>query len=430
MERDTYLSAVRNMILPVLWSRFHHQANLPRGVFDHRQSEVQRSRFRAFLPSFVVSTMVLVLVTSAFGGPTSAPPNLRGTGYNIGDTPFDFTGVDQFGNQVSLYELYGEFVVLDFCAMWCPPCNLEASQGLLTQAVSDATNQRVHVRFVQVLLQNQRVEPATPSDVQTWIKVYRLNYPVLSVPDAEYSTVINQLQNYGAVLGMPGGAFPTHVVLGPDLKIIGLQLGEANDAAVTDILLSSFRTTPAYLVFNLLALVDDYQLPPQTTFRLDSNLNGALEASMHTPDTIAACENLKAFVHTVNQMSRWELTLAQAMQITDAAKPVQIALGCIPPEALTLTSLTLNTTSVIAGKSAQATVMLSGPAPLEGEVVTLTSSNTTVATVPQSIPIVQGTRTASFTVTSTGLATDTITISASFAGGTVSATLSVYTITK
>src|SRR5262249_14758721 len=93
---------------------------------------------------------------------------------------------------------------------------------------------------------------------------------------------------------------PTHVVLGPDLKIIGLQMGADNDAAITDILLTSFRTTPAHLVFNLLALVDDYQLPSQTTFRLESNLNGALEVLMHTPNVIAACENLKAFVHNVN----------------------------------------------------------------------------------------------------------------------------------
>jgi peroxiredoxin len=369
-------------------------------------------------------------VTSSFGAPGSAPPNLRGTGYNIGDTAFDFTGVDQFGNQVSLYELYGEFVVLDFCAMWCPPCNLEARQGLLTQAVSDTTDQHVHVRFVQVLLQGQSGQPPTPPEVRHWISEYRLDYPVLTIPDAEYSTVINQFQNYGAVLGAPGGAFPSHVVLGPDLKILGLQLGAANDAAITDILLTSFRTTPHYLVFNLLALVDDYQLPSQTTFRLDGNLNGALEASMHTPDAIAACENLQAFVHTVNQMSGWELTVTQAMQITDGAKPVQIAFGCIPPEVLTLTSLTLNPTSVLAGKSAQGTVTLSGPAPLAGEVVALMSSNTTVATVPPSVPIVQGTRTATFTVTSTGLTTDTITISASLAGVVVSATLSVFVFTK
>src|SRR5262249_53770006 len=150
--------------------------------------------------------------------------------------------IDQFGNQVSLYELYGEFVVLDYCAMWCEPCNIEASQGLLTQAVSEATNQRVHVRFVQVLLQNQRAQPPSQRDVQSWINRNRLDYPVLTIPDAEYSTVINQFQNYGTELGDPGGAFPTHVVLGPDLKIIGLQAGAGNDAAITDILLSSFRT--------------------------------------------------------------------------------------------------------------------------------------------------------------------------------------------
>jgi hypothetical protein len=148
MERSSYLSTVRNTILaalaPSIWSRCQNLANLASGLFVPKQSEVQR--FRLYLPSFVGITLAFVFVASAFGAPTSAPPNLRGTGYNTGDTPFDFTSIDQLGNQVSLYELYREFVVLDYGAMWCLPCQVEASQGLLTQAVSDATNRRVHVR--------------------------------------------------------------------------------------------------------------------------------------------------------------------------------------------------------------------------------------------------------------------------------------------
>jgi hypothetical protein len=116
-----------------IWSRCQNHTNLASGLFAPKQSEVQP--FRLCLPSFVGITLAFVFVASAFGAPTSAPSNLRGTGYNIGDTPFDFTGVDQLGNQVSLYKLYGESVVLDYGAVWCTPCNLEASQGLLSQTV-------------------------------------------------------------------------------------------------------------------------------------------------------------------------------------------------------------------------------------------------------------------------------------------------------
>src|SRR2546426_1995881 len=42
--------------------------------------------------------------------------------------------LDQLSHQVSLYALYGQFVVLDYCAMWCPPCVSEASHGVLTSS--------------------------------------------------------------------------------------------------------------------------------------------------------------------------------------------------------------------------------------------------------------------------------------------------------
>jgi thiol-disulfide isomerase/thioredoxin len=78
-------------------------------------------------------TSFLLLVTANFGN-VDAPRNLKGTGYNISDTAFDFTGIDQFGNQSSLYDLYGQFVVFDYCAEWCAPCQQEAQEGLLIES--------------------------------------------------------------------------------------------------------------------------------------------------------------------------------------------------------------------------------------------------------------------------------------------------------
>lgn len=97
-----------------------------------------------------------------------------------------------------------------------------------------------------------------------------------------------------------------------------------------------------------------------------------------------------------------------------------------PPPAPTLTSLTLNPTSVVGGlQSSRGTVTLSAPAPAGGVQVTLSSSSG-VASVPASVFIPAGASSASFTVsTSTVLISTSATISGHYNGATRSATLGV-----
>src|SRR5256884_6188711 len=69
-----------------------------------------------------------------------------------------------------------------------------------------------------------------------------------------------------------------------------------------------------------------------------------------------------------------------------------------PAPTVTLSSLTLNPTSVIGGlQSSTATVTLSGPAPAAGAQVTLSSSNTAVASVPSSVTVPAGATNATLT---------------------------------
>jgi hypothetical protein len=91
-----------------------------------------------------------------------------------------------------------------------------------------------------------------------------------------------------------------------------------------------------------------------------------------------------------------------------------------------LSSLTLNPTSVSGGSTSQGTVTLTGAAPSGGSVVTLASSNTTVATVPSSVTIPAGATSATFVVTTYSVAAPTsVTISASYGGVSKTATLTV-----
>jgi len=96
------------------------------------------------------------------------------------------------------------------------------------------------------------------------------------------------------------------------------------------------------------------------------------------------------------------------------------------PASLSLSSLSLNPTSVTGGNSSTGTVTLSGPAPTGGAQVALSSSNTTAARVPASVTVAAGATSASFTVsTSAVAASTTVTISAAYGGATRSASLTV-----
>ena len=91
-----------------------------------------------------------------------------------------------------------------------------------------------------------------------------------------------------------------------------------------------------------------------------------------------------------------------------------------------LQSLTLNPTSVTGGASLTGTVTLNIPAPSGGALVALSTDNPAVAMVPPWALVAQGATNASFTVSTSPVATSTpVSISASLAGAIVSAILTV-----
>jgi photosystem II stability/assembly factor-like uncharacterized protein len=98
----------------------------------------------------------------------------------------------------------------------------------------------------------------------------------------------------------------------------------------------------------------------------------------------------------------------------------------VPPPAM---MLALNPTRVTGGNTSQATVTLGSPAPEGGAEVLLLSSNTSVATVPPSVTVPAGERSATFTIETQPLPPSpedtTATISASLNGNTRQAKLAV-----
>jgi len=98
----------------------------------------------------------------------------------------------------------------------------------------------------------------------------------------------------------------------------------------------------------------------------------------------------------------------------------------VDPGAPALVSVALSPAIVTGGVSVLGTVTLSGPAPAGGTVVTLTSGNTSAATVPASITVAPGAAVGNFTVTTNVVATSaTFNISAAFNSVTKTAALTV-----
>jgi plastocyanin len=96
------------------------------------------------------------------------------------------------------------------------------------------------------------------------------------------------------------------------------------------------------------------------------------------------------------------------------------------PVGSAVSSLTLSPTSVSGGSSAQGTVTLNFTAPAGGIVVKLASSNTAVARVPASVTVPAGATSASFTVTTSSVASNTtVVITATMADTSQSANLTV-----
>ncbi len=103
-----------------------------------------------------------------------------------------------FGGQVTLEELRGRTVLLDFWATWCPPCVLEVPE--LNAFYVEHRGSGVEVVAISVDTGNRQ-------SVEKWIDERGLRYPVaFGTPELA--------QAYGV------SGLPYHLLIGPDGSIL------------------------------------------------------------------------------------------------------------------------------------------------------------------------------------------------------------------
>ena len=150
-----------------------------------------------------------------------------------------------------------------------------------------------------------------------------------------------------------------------------------------------------------------------------------LVATVPSSVTVAAGATSATFTVRTSAVTA-SATVTISASYAAVTKTASLTVNPAPPPTPTLTSLTLSPTSVIGGRSSTGTVALSGPAPSGGAQVALSSSDTSVATVPSSVTVAAGATSATFTVRTSAVSeSTTVTISATFAGVTKTASLTV-----
>src|SRR5262245_35361654 len=78
-----------------------------------------------------------------------------GTGFHIGDIAHDFTLRDQSGHSLSLLDLRGNFVLLNFTTLWCAPSRQEVPNDVREIAtLNEQGILRAPIAYVAVVLQS------------------------------------------------------------------------------------------------------------------------------------------------------------------------------------------------------------------------------------------------------------------------------------
>jgi len=148
-----------------------------------------------------------------------APPEgLVSEGFLPGEVIPDFRLVDQFGDEVSLWQFHTRIIVVDISTMWCGPCRELASEAEETfQAYASQG-----LIYLTVLPEDLVGEPPTVEDLNLWVDEYDLTIPVVSDPEGGWSDP-----------AVPQGQYPIVLVVDRDLKVHD-QVDPPSDANIRD----------------------------------------------------------------------------------------------------------------------------------------------------------------------------------------------------
>lgn len=139
----------------------------------------------------------------------SGPNNDYANTWANGDVAANFTLVDQYGQDVSLYSFCGQHIMIAFGAAWCGPCKDLADE---VQAVQDEYGPE-GFQAIEILIEDAGGNPPDQQDLVDWYNDHGMvNIPVLN--DGAYEVWPYYELDWG---------IPTVVHIGPDMTILSVD---------------------------------------------------------------------------------------------------------------------------------------------------------------------------------------------------------------
>ncbi|MEZ4237410.1 MAG: thioredoxin family protein [Myxococcota bacterium] len=158
-----------------------------------------------------------------FEGTDGAPPLVTETGWGVGQVPPDFQLVDQFGDPVCLWQMVGNYVVLDSSTQWCEPCKRIAATVACQQ---ETYGDLVYMTFI---VQDAGGNPASAEHAEQWSDAFGLGEGTLTPVVADGGAV--------GTSQFPGdGGFPTLVLLDPELRVVVAGSSEGTEQEIREAL--------------------------------------------------------------------------------------------------------------------------------------------------------------------------------------------------
>jgi len=128
--------------------------------------------------------------------PMNAPPeNISAQGWQDGQTPPDARLVDQNGQEVSLWQFYGEVVLFDVSTMWCAPCQELARHTEETWL----DYQGEGFVYLTVLAQDVEGQSVEVGELNEWAEIFGITAPILADNEGVTAGAVSNGQ-YPAVL--------------------------------------------------------------------------------------------------------------------------------------------------------------------------------------------------------------------------------------
>ena len=183
------------------------------------------------LPSFLLSACIPVLTSpdaddSGADGVWSAPENswisttppagLEGEGWREGEVVPDARFFDQNGNEVALWQFYGQVIAVDVSTIWCSPCRELASH--VNETWLDYVDQ--DFMYLTVLGEDTQGDVPDVDELMTWATDYNITAPVLNDPDHHSYDIV------------PDGTYPRVLIIDRNLMVVEDQVNPVDDATI------------------------------------------------------------------------------------------------------------------------------------------------------------------------------------------------------